>query len=316
MNSLLLTLPTFTAKNVQKPSNNQLSGYSSAPNMNYARMFGCRASAASDDGENSSLSSSVLMPKQKTKESILINENGSTNTGIGIVEFLLGKIYFITGGTGFLGKAIIEKLLRASPEVGKIYVLIKAANNEAAFKRLKTEIIDSDLFDCLRLKHGKYYENFMLRKLVYVCGNICESNLGMDPNSMDINSAANTSFDERSVSLLVLEPVPHRSINITVQFDVAVTINTKGPARLLNFAKKCKKLCIFIHISTGQEIMDGEMCMNTAKQWVRHELSKRRKKKSQLLLYAQALLKALKETFFLVGYKEIGILFYFILFLQ
>ncbi|KAL5783987.1 hypothetical protein ACOSQ2_006379 [Xanthoceras sorbifolium] len=240
MNSLLLTLPTFTAKNVQKPSNNQLSGYSSAPNMKYARMFGCRASAASDDGENSSLSSSVLMPKQKTKESILINENGSTNTGIGIVEFLRGKSYFITGGTGFLGKAIIEKLLRASPEVGKIYVLIKAANNEAAFKRLKNEIIDSDLFDCLRLKHGKHYEDFMLSKLVYVCGNVCESNLGMDPNSMDaiapqidviINSAANTSFDER--------------------VDVAVTTNTKGPARLLNFAKKCNKLRIFIHISTA-----------------------------------------------------------------
>ncbi|KAH7572761.1 hypothetical protein JRO89_XS03G0008500 [Xanthoceras sorbifolium] len=79
-----------TTKNVQKPSYNQLFGYSSAPNMKYASMFGCRASAAtaSDDGENSSLSSSVLMPKQKTKESILINENGSTNTGIGIVEFL------------------------------------------------------------------------------------------------------------------------------------------------------------------------------------------------------------------------------------
>ncbi|KAL5851130.1 hypothetical protein ACOSQ3_006248 [Xanthoceras sorbifolium] len=83
-------LSLIYSKNVQKPSYNQLFGYSSAPNMKYASMFGCRASAAtaSDDGENSSLSSSVLMPKQKTKESILINENGSTNTGIGIVEFL------------------------------------------------------------------------------------------------------------------------------------------------------------------------------------------------------------------------------------
>ncbi|XP_044497829.1 fatty acyl-CoA reductase 2, chloroplastic-like [Mangifera indica] len=45
-----------------------------------------------------------------------------------------------------------------------------------------------------------------------------------------INSAANTTFDER--------------------FDVAVNINTRGPSRVLDFAKKCKKLCCFIHIST------------------------------------------------------------------
>ncbi|XP_044500194.1 fatty acyl-CoA reductase 2, chloroplastic-like [Mangifera indica] len=157
--------------------------------------------------------------------------------GIGILEFLPGKNYLVTGATGFLGKAIIEKLLRAAPNVSQIYLLIKAENEEAALERIKTEIIDSNLFDLVRYMHGKSYQDFMLSKVVPIPGNIGESNLGMNPDLMMeiakevdviINSAANTTFDER--------------------FDVAVSINTRGPSRVLDFAKKCKKLCCFIHI--------------------------------------------------------------------
>lgn len=34
-----------------------------------------------------------------------------------VTEFYAGKNVFITGGTGFLGIALIEKLLRAAPNV-------------------------------------------------------------------------------------------------------------------------------------------------------------------------------------------------------
>ena len=48
----------------------------------------------------------------------------------------------------------------------------------------------------------------MMRKLVLVAGNVCEPNLGMDPDTANeiakevpviINSASNTNFDERSL---------------------------------------------------------------------------------------------------------------------
>ncbi|KAK4385235.1 Fatty acyl-CoA reductase 6, chloroplastic [Sesamum angolense] len=61
-----------------------------------------------------------------------------STAGIGILDFFQGKNIFITGATGFLGKALVEKLLR-STAVGKIYVLIKAKDKAAAFDRLKTE---------------------------------------------------------------------------------------------------------------------------------------------------------------------------------
>lgn len=35
---------------------------------------------------------------------------------------------------------LIEKILRTVPDVGKIYVMIKAEDKEAAFERLHTEV--------------------------------------------------------------------------------------------------------------------------------------------------------------------------------
>ena len=58
--------------------------------------------------------------------------------------------------------------------------------------------------------YGESFEDFMIRKLVPVVGNVCESNLGMDPCTANeiakkvdviINSAANTTFDERFFSI-------------------------------------------------------------------------------------------------------------------
>ncbi|KAL0303972.1 UNVERIFIED_CONTAM: Fatty acyl-CoA reductase 2 [Sesamum radiatum] len=125
--------------------------------------------------------------------------------GIGILDFLQGKKIFITGATGFLGKAVVEKLLR-STGVGKIYVLIKAEDKANAFDRLKSEIINSELLKCLQEEHGASYEAFVKEKLIPVVGNVCEPELGMDFDSANaimkevdviIQSAANTIFDDR-----------------------------------------------------------------------------------------------------------------------
>ncbi|KAA0041211.1 fatty acyl-CoA reductase 2 isoform X1 [Cucumis melo var. makuwa] len=82
--------------------------------------------------------------------------------------------------------------------------------------------------------------SFMMSKLIPVVGNVCESDVGLHvdfshliANDVDVivNSAANTTFDER--------------------YDVAIDINTKGPSNLMEFAKKCSKLKLFLQISTA-----------------------------------------------------------------
>ena len=43
----------------------------------------------------------------------------------GIRQYCAGKSAFITGATGFIGKVIVEKLLRACPEIKFLYILIR-----------------------------------------------------------------------------------------------------------------------------------------------------------------------------------------------
>ncbi|XP_074353002.1 fatty acyl-CoA reductase 2, chloroplastic-like [Apium graveolens] len=183
------------------------------------------------------------------KESVFLNSQSSSKMqdGLGIIEFFSEKKLLITGATGFLAKVLVEKILRTMPEVGKIFLLIKAKNEEAADERLMNEIINTELFKCLRQKHGTFYERFMLSKLVPVAGNMCETNIGMEENVANliarevdviINSAATTAFDER--------------------FDLALDLNTRGAAGIVNFAKKCEKVKLYVHLSTAYATRESE----------------------------------------------------------
>ncbi|XP_030966446.1 fatty acyl-CoA reductase 2-like isoform X2 [Quercus lobata] len=249
-----ITIPVLATKNNHHCYYNC---YSTKTSRRTNKIVSCQNKEKAE-GDRSSLSSALTLSHENPQDVITttdrVVDNGikttSTTTaimpllkpsdGIGIVSYLRGKNYLITGATGFLGKAFIEKMLRTIPDVGKIFLLIKAKDKEAAIHRLKTEILDSELFKCLEQMHGESFEAFMMRKLVPVAGNVCEPNLGMDPDTANeiakevdviINSAGNTNFDER--------------------YDVALDTNTRGPSRLLGFAKKCKKLGLFLHVSTA-----------------------------------------------------------------
>ncbi|XP_054811030.1 fatty acyl-CoA reductase 2, chloroplastic-like [Prosopis cineraria] len=214
-------------------------------------------------------SSVVYSPKRESD-----SERKKHGHGIGIARFLQGKNYLITGATGFLGKVFLEKMLRTAPDIGQIFVLIRAKDKDAALNRLKTEIIDSELLKSLEEVYGKNYKALVMSKLVAVPGCVCESDLGMDPFTANeiatkvnvlVNSAASTKFDDR--------------------YDVALNSNTKGPSHLLNFARTCNNICLFLHISTAY-VSDGEekiiqerpLCMGENNvSWKRNNISKNQK---------------------------------------
>jgi alcohol-forming fatty acyl-CoA reductase len=51
-------------------------------------------------------------------------------------EYYAGKSIFITGSTGFMGKVLVEKLLRSCPGVGKLYLLMRAKKGQNGKERL------------------------------------------------------------------------------------------------------------------------------------------------------------------------------------
>lgn len=58
-----------------------------------------------------------------------------------IQNFYNGQSIFVTGGTGFMGKILIEKLLRECPGISFIYMLIRPKKGKDMHQRIE------ELFD-------------------------------------------------------------------------------------------------------------------------------------------------------------------------
>lgn len=161
-----------------------------------------------------------------------------------IAEFLNNKVIFITGATGFLGQALVEKILFVSPEVARIHVLIRPKHQFGgriltAQRRLERELFQASVFDRLRVIHGDNFDDFLAQKLVAVAGDISDERLGIDASieselldtvDIVINSAAVVSFD--------------------APLDQALQLNILAAQRVAEFARSCKN-AVLIHVSTA-----------------------------------------------------------------
>src|SRR5580704_6892723 len=132
---------------------------------------------------------------------------------------LRGKRFFITGATGFLGTALVERILRCIPEA-EIVVLVRPGRRADAAARLAREVIKNDCFDRLRTELGDGFAAEVGRRVRAVPGDVGQDGLGLD--------------DEGRAALAASDVVIHSAA--TVSFDApltqAVEINLLGPARV------------------------------------------------------------------------------------
>lgn len=153
---------------------------------------------------------------------------------IGVSEFYAGKTIFITGATGFMGKVLIEKLLRCCPDVKRIYVLMRPKRGQNTKERLD-DFINCRVFDHLQDKSPKSFD-----KISVIQGDILQDDLGISIQDWDTL--------QRETEILF-------HCAACVRFDMfirdAVNMNTFGTYKVLKLADGMKKLEVFMHVSTS-----------------------------------------------------------------
>ncbi|KAL9881337.1 fatty acyl-CoA reductase wat-like [Glossina fuscipes fuscipes] len=149
-----------------------------------------------------------------------------------ITDFYKDQEIFITGGSGFIGKALIEKLLRSFPNFKKMFILLRSKKNKTADERLQ-ELLDISIFQRAR---DEQPESF--KKIHAIAGDCRE--LGLSISSEDLKRIENVTI------------IFHSAAN--VRFDnplkESIFVNLRGTHEVLKIAETMTKLKAFIHVST------------------------------------------------------------------
>src|ERR1700759_3340614 len=92
---------------------------------------------------------------------------------------LTGKHFFVTGATGFLGTALVERIVRCVPDAD-ITVLVRPGRRADAAARLAREVIKNDCFDRLRTDLGDGFATEIAKRVRAVPGDVSQDGLGLD----------------------------------------------------------------------------------------------------------------------------------------
>src|SRR6266478_3767425 len=159
-------------------------------------------------------------------------------TKLSPTEIYKDRKIFLIGSTGFLGKVTLSMLLHRFPNVGRVYVTVRARSQEESETRFWNNVITAPPFDPLRERYGSAMDGFIRDKVVVVGGDIAETNLGFsdeeaqriaDDLDIIINSAGNVTFNPT--------------------LESGLRTNVVGTQNVIAFTKRMKRPCL-VHIST------------------------------------------------------------------
>ncbi|KAL9705373.1 hypothetical protein quinque_008891 [Culex quinquefasciatus] len=159
-----------------------------------------------------------------------------------IQKWYSGKSIFVTGGSGFMGKVLLEKILFACSDVRVIYILIRPKRGKTPQTRIE-EWFKLPVFQRIRDQKPEVF-----KKLVPIQGDVTFDGLGI--SNEDLSKLINET-----------EIVFHcaATLKLEAKLKDAIEMNTVGTKRMLDLCKQMEKLQVLLHLSTAFCYCDKEV---------------------------------------------------------
>ena len=155
-------------------------------------------------------------------------------------EAYRGKAVLITGGTGFLGTALVEKMLRSLPSLRRLYLLVRPSRDKGARERFETDVLGSPAFSRLREELGAAFDEWVREKVRVLEGDVHSDSLGLGSENLAELSQEVDAVVHSAASVVFDAPL-----------DAAVDSNVRGTLGLLALARTWEKKPLFMHVSTS-----------------------------------------------------------------
>ncbi|EFA75040.1 hypothetical protein PPL_11725 [Heterostelium album PN500] len=154
-----------------------------------------------------------------------------------IPQFFAGKSILITGCTGFVGKVLLEKIVRDLPDVVSVYIVIRGNAKE----RFEDDIVGSRIWDVMRERMGaEQFDRYLRGKVFPISGDLQKDQMGLSAD--DLKTVC-----ERVNIILHCAA----SIDFRERLDKAIESNLYGTLHAFEVAKRLKNLIAFVHCSTA-----------------------------------------------------------------
>ncbi|KAM8860700.1 fatty acyl-CoA reductase 1 isoform 4-T5 [Synchiropus picturatus] len=159
-----------------------------------------------------------------------------------IPEFYAGKNVLITGATGFMGKVLLEKVLRSCPQVKAAYVMVRAKAGQSPQARIQ-DMVSCKLFERLHEEQPGFAQ-----KIIPVNSDLMLPQLALSQE------------DQRRLGDCI-HVVFHcaATIRFNEPLKDAMQLNVLATQKMLALARQMKHLEVFIHISTAYANCDREL---------------------------------------------------------